>query len=323
MKNSFAKLSVTYLAVCSSMTGCVYGENKSFFEESTPVVSAIDPVTNVPASGPHPVNPAMPDSTSAPTQAPPVAVATPVPTTPPPVVCDPLGSSGTGAQANNGIKASLYYFNAEERSPYGVSEVADFFESGHMVNADFFFNTINTPTRYFTHGFQLPDGSPIEDSDGNLLLENFAFSFKTSIKLTAGAGIKKKQFAILADDGANLLVQDPITGAWTNNVNNDGLHSTRFACGTKPVAVGSEYQTPIEMQYYQGPRYYIAAVLVWRDWNGEPSDAWCGSTGDSVFFDSSSSPSVAKEPWLDILSRWEVVPANVMYLEPNVVNPCI
>jgi hypothetical protein len=309
MKNSLVKLSITYLGVCSLMTGCVYGENKTFFEDTKPEVSAIGPLPTLPSGEPQPINPATPNPPAEPTQA-------------PPVVCDPLGSSGASAEANNGIQASLYYFNAEERSPDGVPEVAEFFRSGHKVNADFFFNTINTPTRYFTHGFQLPDGSSIEDSNGNLLLENFAFKFKTSIKLPAGAGVKKKQFAILADDGANLLVQDPITGEWSNNVNNDGLHSTRFACGAMPVSVGSDYLTPIEMQYYQGPRYYIAAVLVWRDWNGDQGDAWCGSTGDSVFFDSSSSPSVAKEPWLDILSRWEVVPANVMYLEPTVVNPC-
>lgn len=313
------KLQLTAAATFASlfMTGCLYGENKQFFEQQYSIT------TTPPLAGtggeipvPTPINTPVPTAT-------PITAIDPTPT--PPAVCDPFGT-GQNAQATNGIKASMYYYNDEDVGVFPANEVSDLYTHGHKANADFFFNNLNVPTRAFDQGFQLENGSLLAKSDGTKLFEWFAFKFKTNIRLPKNTGPKMKQFALLTDDGSNMLVQDPITHEWSTQVANDGQHASNFGCGTAPVEVSSQFSLPIEIQYYQGPRYHIALMLLWRDWESNTSfkseDRWCGQSGNSMYFDSSVIPSAPTSAWLDLASRWEVVPSDVFFVDEGTVNPC-
>lgn len=288
---------------CFLLSGCIYGENKQFFEASTASQSSYsEPVI-------------------------PLADPTPVATPTPPPVCNPFGSGSGGTKTSaDGIKAKMYYYNSSDLGVYPTSHATDFYAHGHMANADFYFNDFDVPTRAFDQGFQLEDGSLLATDDGTKLFEYFAFDFKTSIRLPQGSGTKVKQFALMADDGATLIVQDPVTQVWTKQVNDDGQHASRLACGTNPVQVSSEFSVPIELQYFQGPRYHIALVLLWRDWQGssfDPNDPWCGQSGNSLFFNSTTIPSTPSDAWIDLMSRWEVVPSDVFHIDADQgVNPC-
>lgn len=234
-------------------------------------------------------------------------------------VCNALGEGGSG------IKGKLYYLKADEAEK-GVSSVTDFFgDRGLSPDVDFYMGRFNTPTRPFSEGFKINNtGEMVKDLEGNDLIENFAFKFKTKVKLPAGYAGRNMQFALLADDGARLVVdrkQPDGSIQRVVNVNNDGTHATRMACGTAPVFVDSTDGVDVEVDYYQGPRYHIALTLIWREWPvSGANDSQCGKTGSDYFWDSTTTPSTPQPAWNDILTRWQVVPSEVLVGDSD--NPC-
>jgi hypothetical protein len=281
-----------------SLSGCLVGENKQFFETLNH-----DALHN----GGGSVNPS----------------GTPTPT---PHVCDPFENGGTAGNKKNGIKAKLYYYGEQAMQDHPYSSVNDFFQYGTSPNVDFFFTNIYTPTRAFDQGFQLGDGSLVSNDRGEPLYEHFAFKFTGGIQLPQGMASRNVQFAILADDGATLSIVHPTSSSLI--VDDDGIHATKMACAAAPVAVSSTERLKFELNYYQGPRLHISLVLLWREWSDnsgfDSNDPWCGQAGNSLFFNSSTMPSTAQAPWDDLMSRWEVVPANVFHVDgdKDVVNPC-
>ena len=219
------------------------------------------------------------------------------------------------------MRGKMFFYDDADVARLPHSQFSDFKTNGHLARANFYFDNFYVPTRAFDKGFTLSDGKLLSKTDGTPLFENFAFDFTTNVKLPAGSAAKQMQFALLADDGANLLVQDPITKTWVKQVNDDGTHPAAMACGANPVTI-SDQPTALNVQYFQGPRYHIALVLMWRPWAGHTNSTYCGSSDSNLFFDSSVSPSRATNAWLDNLTRWEVVPANMLYLDTNDQNPC-
>lgn len=263
-----------------------------------------------------------------PTPVPTTPTATPVPTvTPSPtVVCDPFGGTGDN---KHGLKGNLYYFNDNEvadKSNLPYSSVSDFFTKGHNANVDLYMSYLYTPTRAFDSGFATTDGTILQKSDGTKLFEYFGIDMKGGIQLATGATKKKYQFAILSDDGAKLYITTKsATGAETKNlvVDADGDHASLFRVARMPIELSSTDRLKIEIQYYQGPRYHISLILLWREWNDsnwlDPKD---GVSGNDTFFNSSVSPSSAQPAWTDIMTRWSVVPGEVLYIEGGGTNPC-
>ncbi len=238
---------------------------------------------------------------------------------PVPSACNPFGDGISGLGRSNGVRGKLFYFDDADLALHPHSQFSDFKDHGQLARANFYFNNINVPTRRFDQGFELSNGKLLSKSDGTPLFEHFAFDFTTNIKLPAGSGSRQVQFAVLADDGANLLVQDPITQVWTKQVMNDGVHPTVLTCGSSPITINDQ-PTALNFQYFQGPRYEIAMVLLWRPWNGSASDPMCDSR--MGFFNTSTTPSTPTAKWIDVMSRWEVVPANMLYMDANDENPC-
>lgn len=239
---------------------------------------------------------------------------------PKPHVCDGFQNGQASNDLKGGIKANMSYYSAKALAEHPYKGVDDFFTHGTAAGVDFYFDQLNTPTRAFDSGFVMSDGSLLSNSEGTVLYEHFAFRFTGKIQLPAGAANKKVQFAILSDDGAILTVND--ADRTFVNVNNDGNHPTRMACGATPVTVSADRGVNFELKYYQGPRKHIALILLWREWNGSGEDSLCGKQGNSYFFDSTTSPSTPLQPWKDLMNRWEVVPADVFKISNDESNPC-
>src|SRR5690606_23109728 len=86
---------------------------------------------------------------------------------------------------------------------------------------------------------------------------------------------------------------------------------------------------PAKIEYYQGPRYHIALMVLWREWpENDPgfvaNDPQCGTSGNDRFFNYNVVPSAPKANFNDLLSRgWKVLGAE-NYALPRAVsqNPC-
>lgn len=108
--------------------------------------------------------------------------------------------------------------------------------------------TVDIPNRYFTQGIpQIPN-----------LIEWFEISFQGQLIVPAAATY---YFQLTADDGANLYIDGQLV------VNDDGIHPVQSRSGS--VALTAGHHT-IRLDYYQGPRYYIACQLFWRTSTSAP-----------------------------------------------------
>lgn len=257
-----------------------------------------------------------------------------------PTVCDPFKSNDDvlddTLSTDHGIKASLKYMTASNVKKYAHSSVQNFVDHGTASSAEIYFSSVNVPTRKFDQGFVSEQGTPLKDDSGKTLIENFLLQFESNIRFAKGAAKMKVQFAVLSDDGTNVSIKSGEN--WQTLINNDGNHPTKMGCATSPVEISSDSSLPIKIDYYQGPRYHIAVVLLWREWKDDASfeskDAMCGQSGNSLFFDSEYTPSRESNAYLNLLSNgWSVVPKDVYYLDANIsddtsdviskVNPCI
>ncbi len=103
---------------------------------------------------------------------------------------------------------------------------------------------LDIANRQFTAGFP-----GVKD-----LVEWFAIQFRGELIVP-----KEKEglcyFRLTADDGANLYIRGNKT------IDNDGLHPVRSREGSISLSQGVH---PIQIDYYQGPRYYIALQLFWK-----------------------------------------------------------
>ncbi len=240
------------------------------------------------------------------------------------VVCNPLGTTTT-TSSTQGLSANLYDLSQE---PFAYNDVADYIAHGTQVDTTLYFSQVNVPTTYFSDGFTARDGTLLTNAAGTELFEWFALQFQSQIALGPNDTAGKYQFALMSDDGS-VFSLDQGSGFQTV-VNNDGTHSSQLECGTTTVQFDSTTRMPMQLEYYQGPRYYIAVMLLWRqipDSENEladPSvlqDPACGQIGDETFFTSPTAPTAT---WVDMLNRgWKVlVPQNFYLPSTTPVNPC-
>ncbi len=237
-------------------------------------------------------------------------------------VCSPLGGAGS-LGGNHGIQADLYYLDPS--LPH-FGHVSDYIGQGTKVNASLFFNQVNVPTRPFDDGFVTTTGTVLTTPEGNTLYEWFALDFRTTLKLTGGDLPGRVQFGLISDDGAVLSQQ--IGDNWVPVVDNDGTHASEFRGATAPIILDANSSLHLRLEYYQGPRFHIAAVLMWRPWTNDldqnSTDPLDGQAGNGLYFDSTQTPSVPQQAYNDLLARgWKVVPPANFYLpDATVTNPC-
>jgi hypothetical protein len=258
---------------------------------------------------------------------------TPSPTSSVPVVCDPLGPSTGTATSENGLLAHLYYTPAGGNT-YG--DVESYIQNDPIAPADLFFNQLNVPTRSFSEGFSTQDGTVLVDPEtGNTLYEWFALHFESQIKLGSLDTPGRYQFAVLSDDGT-LMWLDQGTTPEQPFINNDGETPSRLRCATTGINFTSTTQIPLKLDYFQGPRYNIALMLLWREipscgasGQDTPNDLYdvaCDQAGNDTFFIWENDPVTPTDLWIGMLSRgWKVLsPDN--YVLPGTQgitsNPC-
>ncbi len=239
------------------------------------------------------------------------------------LVCDPLAPPTTPGETTYeyGLKASLHYLEAGMPRMY---KATDYVQFGRRATSDVFLRDINVPTRMFTEGFSTPTGQTLSKDNGEKLIEFFGLKMNSSLMLNESDEEGDYELAMLADDGSNLTLKGlGDNGSDILLINNDGDHPTRMGCATSLVKISRNQLIPIEVTYYQGPKYHISNVLIWRKSTTAGKDPSCGQLGNHLYFnpDNNSEPLQA---FKDLQARgWKIVRPNNFVLSKNDYNPCV
>ena len=103
---------------------------------------------------------------------------------------------------------------------------------------------LNVPTRNYTKGFPMPDM--------RFVVENFAIRFRAELQIDR-PGLYT--FWLNSDDGSQLYINGKLV------VDNDGIHPAQNRQSTIKLGIGIH---PVEIHYFQGPRYAIALQWFYR-----------------------------------------------------------
>lgn len=244
------------------------------------------------------------------------------------LVCDPFGGGKT-AGSKNGLEAQLTYIPATSPVVKNSSLTTDAFTPGNtdvvVSPAQIFLSQVNTSTTLFSQGFKDSKGTALTDTKGNTLIEWFSLRTQGQVMLNAKDVEGDYQFAILSDDGSLMKIDRTGTGSsFETWIDNDHTQGNTLGCAANTVHLKPSMSLPIQIRYFQGPRYRIAFMLLWRKNPTSLKDSECGvHEGDDYFFSSSSGTSTATSAYNKLLSRgWSVVPAENLYLNGDKVNPC-
>ncbi len=255
-----------------------------------------------------------------------------------PVVCDPLGGNGSGSiSAQNGLFASLSYIPNGYVGEY--NGVEDFIQKSTPISANIYFSQLDVPTEMFTQGFSTGNGNLLSDPQGNPLIEFFALQFQSVLQLSANDQPGFYQFAVISDDGAIMYLEDNNVGnndassqsvdnSYVEFINDDGDHPSQMSCASGAIYFDETTQIPMKLDYFQGPRYNIALVLMWRKIDNNNCNALddiaCGQIGNDTFFDPSTVPSTPTPLYNGMLQRgWKPLSAGNFALPGTVApNPC-
>lgn len=234
------------------------------------------------------------------------------------LVCDPMGEQGNPG-ANDGLIAELFYLNDSHPRYKNVQEYID---NGVASSQKLFFTDLNVPTRLFDTGFPTEAGNMIQDDSGNDLIEYFALRFKSTLKLSPDDEEGDYELALLSDDGTVMKIID-VDGVAQVVVDNDHNHPTKMGCGDI-VHFDHDTSYDVVIDYYQGPRYHISIIPMWRKVGSQTqAEKECGQKGNSRYFDFNNN-SAPKDNYLDMLLRgWKPIAAENWNLPPMAIfNPC-
>lgn len=240
------------------------------------------------------------------------------------IVCDPLnGGQTTQVSYEKGIKAELFYRNSSQPRMYKSTDYIQFIQKSEQ---NIFLSDMNVPTRIFTEGFSTQTGNTLKNDLGEKLIEYFGLKMSTNIVLSANDEAGDYEFALLSDDGTTMSLKSGSADVPDELlINNDGDHPTKMGCSTRTVRMRRNVMLPTEVTFYQGPRYHIANVLIWRKAQAAQLDPLCNQLGNNLYFnpDKNSEPQKA---FTDLQSRgWKVLsPDNFMMSQTKTdFNPCV
>lgn len=240
------------------------------------------------------------------------------------LVCDPFNANNAPTP-QQGIKASLFY-RGDGQPTY--NKAGDYPALATPSSQVLFFTDINVPTRMFDTGFASQTQDVLKNDAGQILIEYFGLRFSTVIKLADTDPTGDYEFAVLSDDGVRMRAKNA-DGTWSEMINNDGDHPTRMGCSSSVVHFDRGTEVEIELDYYQGPRYHIANVLLWRPVAQAGLDSQCGKSGNEYFFNPNAN-STPLQPYNDLLARgWTPVSTRNFFIpgsgtQPDkYYNPCV
>jgi len=244
-------------------------------------------------------------------------------TTPERTVCDPFNAGNTAR--DRGLVGNLVYLKDDQPR---YSRVADYIDNGTPIQSTLYFDKLFVPTRAFDLGFYTQDGTLVTNENNEAIYEYFGLRLETQLMLGESEEPGWYQMSTLADDGA-VLSQVNADGSKTVIVNNDGTHATKMACASKAVYLDHDTKIPALIEYYQGPRYHISLVVMWRkladdeDPNAPNMDVECGRSGNSRYFDSTKVPSAPMSNYYNLLARgWKPLENENYYFPERASNPC-
>ena len=147
-----------------------------------------------------------------------------------------LGIFDTGAMPGHGLIGEVFVFGGP------ISRVPNF---DRLLPADTFITAnLNVATRVYLRGFPMPDMLSV--------FENFAIRFRAKLKIDT-PGIYT--FTLSSDDGSQLYINGKLV------IDNDGIHATVSKQGSIKLDIGIH---PVEIHYFQGPRYRIALQWLYQ-----------------------------------------------------------
>lgn len=206
--------------------------------------------------------------------------------------------------------------------PY--NDVHDYYLFGQKSSTPIFMPEINTPTRKFDKGFELNNGSFVENAFGGKLFEYFALDLRGQIRLGELEEEGHYQFAVISDDGSIFEIDKD--GELKEHVNNNQLTPTRMKCASSAIHFTHETKKKFRLKYFQGPRMHIALMLMWRKVDPEniPHEKYCNKGGNGLFFDFNQTPSEPKAKYKELLARgWKPLDSqNFLLPEGLRENPC-
>lgn len=232
-------------------------------------------------------------------------------------VCDPFNNVSS-TKITNGLKSQLVYKTSDMAVKSNLSDVFSTYKPSEKT---LFFSNINVPTRPFDTGFLTEAGETLKTDTGEMLIENFGIKYTSFLSLSDADEEGLYDIAILSDDGTIVKIGRGVHQETI--ISNDGNHPTRMGCASRFVEMKRGQKIPIEVQWYQGPRYHIANVLMWRKVQaGDAKDSSCGATGNDLFFTNG----VPKAAYNNLLARnWKVIAKENFILDEQSVdyNPCV
>ncbi len=244
-------------------------------------------------------------------------------TTPERTVCDPF--NGGASARNRGLVGNLVYL-MDDQPRY--TSVHDYILNGAPIQSTLYFDKLFVPTRAFDLGFYTQDGTLITNQNNQPIYEYFGMRLESQLTLGANENPGWYELATLADDGAVISVKNS-DGSLTKIVDNDGTHATKMGCASNAVYMDRDTKLPVVIEYYQGPRYHISLVVMWRplpegaDPTAPGADLQCNRAGNSMYFDSTKVPSVPTPTYYDLLTRgWKPLGNENYYFPEQASNPC-
>lgn len=237
-------------------------------------------------------------------------------------ICDPF-QTNSPQKRDRGLIGSLLYLTDDQPR---YSNITDYMNNAHIADAKIYLDRLFVPTRPFDRGFYMESGDLVTNVNGNTLYEYFGLRMSGQLQLSFMEPPGYYQLAVLADDGALLKVPDEVNGGQKIIVNNDGTHPTKMACATEAVYMDGMTKLPFTLEYYQGPRFHISLVAMWRPWPSDVTqvaDPYCGQQGNSLFFDSTQDPVTTQPAYHELLERsWKPLENENFFYPEQSLNPC-
>ncbi len=115
--------------------------------------------------------------------------------------------------------------------------------------------------------------------------------------------------------------------AWSELINNDGIHATRMGCPYRTIEMKKDSEVPLKILYYQGPRYHLANVLMWKwhkkakDWKRPSHHSLCGVAGGNFYFNTGDDRKTLAMRYLE-KTGWNVLAAKNYKMPDRKTNPC-